>query len=283
VPARDRLDELERLLGRLERQTLPPEAFEVIVADDGSRGSLEGLRARHPRTRFAPGPPHNSYAARNRGARAARAPVLAFCDSDCEPAPDWLEAGLAAVEHAELAAGRVRRLSRRAPTVWTLLDVDKFLDQERWARAGRAVTANLLVRRETFEALGGFAEGFASGGDFDFVERCVRAGARLTFASDAVVDHPTLDGARPFLAKTWRVQARRTPLRPALRDLVPFVARIRRGRPLGLDTARLGEEGLQAGTRQRMAALVLLSWMLPCLEFAAQLSGWLRARRARPG
>jgi GT2 family glycosyltransferase len=283
VPARDRLEELERLLAGLEAQTLPADAFEVIVADDGSRGSLEGLRARHPRALVAPGPPRNSYSARNRGARSAAAPVLAFCDSDCEPAADWLEAGLAALEHADVVAGRVRRLLPEAPTVWTLLDVDKFLDQERWVRAGRAVTANLLVRRATFEAVGGFSDDFASGGDFDFVDRCVEAGARLSFASDAVVEHPTLDDGRAFLRKVWRVHSRRAPVRPALRDLVPFLARLRRGRPLGLDRARLADEGLNPTARQRIAALVLLSSVVPWLEFAAQLSSWVRARRTRPG
>ena len=283
VPARDRLEELERLLAGLEAQTLAADAFEVIVADDGSRESLEGLRARHPRARVAPGPPRNSYFARNRGARSAAAPVLAFCDSDCEPAADWLEAGLAALEQADVVAGRVRRVVPETPTVWTLLDVDKFLDQERWVRAERAVTANLLVRRETFEAAGGFADDFSSGGDFDFVARCVGAGARLSFASDAVVGHPTLDDARAFLTKVWRVHSRRAPVRPALRDLVPFLARIRRGRPLGLDRARLAEEGLRPRWHQRIAALVLLSSVVPWLEFAAQLSSWLRARRTRPG
>jgi glycosyltransferase involved in cell wall biosynthesis len=283
VPVRGRGPELERLLELLAHQSLGREAFELIIGDDGSPDGLGDTRARHPHAHVVAGPPRNSYVARNRGARAASAPVLAFCDSDCEPEPDWLAHGLERLEDADLVAGRVRFVAPRAPTVWTLLDIDKFLDQERAVAGGHAATANLLVRRELFERMGGFAEEFASGGDFEFVQRCVAAGARLAFAPDVVVSHPTLDSGRAFLAKVWRVHSRRAPERPLARNAVPVVTsvlgRLRRGRPVGLDPARLAAHGLEAGRRQRALALVVLHSAVPAVEFAAQVRSWLRGGR----
>src|SRR6185295_6604648 len=109
------------------------------------------------------------YAARNRAARAARAETLAFCDADCLPEPDWLEKGIAAVEGdatGRVAAGRIRFVVPPRPTVWTLIDMDTTKDHRREVEIGNAETANLFVRREFFERLGGFDDSIPEHGDF---------------------------------------------------------------------------------------------------------------------
>jgi glycosyltransferase involved in cell wall biosynthesis len=287
VPTRNRLDELDRLLGLLEEQTLPRDSYEVIVADDGSSDSLDGLAARWPRIRISSGPPRNSYAARNRAARLAHAPVLAFCDTDCEPVTTWLEAGLAALERADLAAGRVRFLPPPVPTLWALLDIDMFLDQERTVPKRQAATANLFVGAGLFGRVGGFREEFASGGDYEFVGRCIGAGGSLTFAPGAVVGHPTRDTGRSFFSKTWRIFYRSRPRRPGLRTAIPFHRSVRdrrrAGRPIGLDSARLEANGARATPVQRAAALVVVHAAVPWLRFVAELANWLRSRIASRG
>src|SRR4051812_16277643 len=91
VPARNPGSDLARLLEALQAQTIPVESCEMILADDGSTdGSIEAA-AEHDWVHVTPGTPQSSYAARNRAVRAASAPVLAFCDSDCVPEPTWLE------------------------------------------------------------------------------------------------------------------------------------------------------------------------------------------------
>ncbi len=276
----------------LSLQTVPAEQFEVVIGDDGSPdGSVAALERSAPPIRVLTGPPLNSYAARNRAARAARAPVLAFCDADCLPEPGWLEAGLRALASADLAAGLVRFVVPARRSVWTLLDVDTFLDQERAVRAGRAATANLFVRRTVFEAVGGFDESVPNTSDHDFVARAVASGAGLTFESGAVVHHPTRDDARSFLRKTWAVnrryaeRERRNGRRPnafKLREWVPIVqplrSRRRLGRSLALDRIRLAQSGIQPSAWDDVRALPLIYVGLPYLGCAAQVVGWCQTR-----
>jgi len=85
---------LPRVLGALASQTLPREAFELIVVDDGStdrtpdevaeRGGNLPLRYERQENR-------GLAAAKNRGIELARAPIVVFLDDDDVAAPDLLE------------------------------------------------------------------------------------------------------------------------------------------------------------------------------------------------
>jgi glycosyltransferase involved in cell wall biosynthesis len=294
VPVRNGAAELRELLDSLAAQTLPRRQFEVVVADDGSTDGVRELGSREDGwLRVLHGEQVNSYAARNRGAHAARAPVLAFCDSDCRPEPEWLEKGLAALEDGDLAGGLVKFIVREHPSIWSLLDMEAFLDQDRSIRRGHAVCANMLVRSEVFEKASGFDESLPSGGDFDFVSRCVAAGSRLLFAPEAVVWHPTRNAARPYLRKVWMVsrcyavRQRRLGRRPAglkLRHWVPVIsvvlARRKRGRSLLLDRRRLEANGARPGLWDEVQAAALIYLVLPYFRNAAHILGWRRTSRA---
>jgi glycosyltransferase involved in cell wall biosynthesis len=165
VPTCGRPELLARCLAALEMQSLPREDYDIIVVDDSK------LRS---------GP----AAARNRGWRQARAPLVAFTDDDTEPHAQWLEHGLNAMEGADAASGRIVMPIPAAPT-----------DYERDAQGlerSEFVTANCFVRREVLERLGGFDESFrmAWREDSDLHFRLLRCGARIALAPDAVVVHP---------------------------------------------------------------------------------------------
>ena len=295
VPVRDRAEHLRALIAALAAQTINGGRFEVIVGDDGSTDcAVEELSTEDGWLRVSSAPPRNSYAARNRAVSLARAPVLAFCDSDCRPEPTWLEAGLAALEKSDVVAGLIRFQLPERRTVWTLLDVDMFLDQERAVRAGRAATANLFVRRALFERMGGFDDALPNTGDYDFVSRCVSSGARLAFEPEAVVWHQTRDDARSLVRKVWAVNRRyaeresragRRPNALKVREWVPLVqplrSRRRFGRSLVLDRSRLTANDLRPSMREDLAALPLLYVVFPYLSAVAQLRGALDGRRAR--
>jgi glycosyltransferase involved in cell wall biosynthesis len=293
VPVRNGRRDIVALLDALRAQTVPTSAFEVVIGDDGSTdGSTHGLEDGWVRVAY--GPPQNSYAARNRAVAASRAPVLAFCDSDCLPEPEWLERGLAALADTDLAAGRIRFVVPERRSVWTLLDMDGTKDHERQVRQGTAETCNLFLRREVFDSVGGFDGSLPEHGDFDFVERCVAGDFRLSYAPEAVVWHPVRLRAKSFLRALWvynrwyAARATRDGLRPdaaKLRCLVPLVstlrARRRQGRPLGLDRAWLAANGVEPGRAESLRALPLLYVLVPYLRAAAQIRGWWDGRALR--
>jgi beta-1,4-mannosyltransferase len=295
VPTRDAGPSLRELLAALAVQTLPRARFEVVIGDDGSTdGSTAALATEDGWVRVASGPRRNSYVARNRAARLARAPVFAFCDSDCRPEPGWLEAGLAALADASVVGGSVRFLIPVRTTIWTLLTLDMFLDQAAALERGHGLGGNLFVSRALFERLGGFDESLPSGGDGDLVSRAVENGRRAVFAPDAVVWHPTHDSARPFLQRIWfqsrwqSVRLARAGIRPyglRLRWWVPVVSKARErrrtGRPLLLDRQRLADAGLVRRGRDDIKALPIIYLVIPYVAAVAQLWGWWRSRGSR--
>ncbi len=294
VPVRDDPAGVEALLAGLDAQTFPRDAFEFVVGDDGSEpGSLDAVQNVDGPIRIVRGPPLTSYAARNRAACVARGRILAFVDSDCVPDRRWLERGYAALDQADLVAGEVVFVCPDAPKVWSLLTIDMFLDQGRNVAKERAATANLLVRRALFDELGGFDDSLPSGGDYDFVRRAVGRGARLAFAPDAVVRHPTIDERDAFLRKIsttnrWQSARRaRDRERPSLADAVKFVpvlgvafARRSALRPVAtLSRPRLRLASVTPTRRQELRALLLLYFVVSWVAGAAQIRGWVGGRR----
>jgi glycosyltransferase involved in cell wall biosynthesis len=186
VPAYESAATLGRALAAIADQELD-EDFEVIVVDDGSadgtaaiaeQAGVRVLRQQHE----GPGP------ARSRGAAEARAERLAFTDADCFPSGGWLAAGLAALEGADLVQGAVEPDPEAS-----LRPLDRSVWVER--ETGLYESANLFVRRDLFERLGGFEDwlgpviGKPLAEDVWLGWRARRDGARTAFAPDAVVHH----------------------------------------------------------------------------------------------
>jgi GT2 family glycosyltransferase len=294
VPVRDQADELRTLLDALARQTIPPERYEIVIGDDGSRdNSIQRLASEDGRVRILSGPPQNQAAARNRAAAAAAAPVLAFTDADCKPDPTWLEAGLRALQRADVAGGAIRSSVPVRPSVWTLMYMER-LSQERNVKQGYAITPNLFVRRHVFSQVGGFDESLRHGEDADFVERCTATGARLVYAPDASVEHPARESGKLFMSRVWSYERwnatrrRRGGQPPTVRQVfgsLPLFGQIWRRRSLGLpatlDRRRLAAYGIKPRLRDDLKALVLLYLLLPFVRFAAGGYGWIVGGRRR--
>jgi glycosyltransferase involved in cell wall biosynthesis len=293
VPAYNAADALPVLLAALDRQTLRPEAFEVVVADDASTDGTAAVLDAHPRVRSVRlAENRGSYAARNAALAVARGAVIAFTDGDCEPAPDWLEAGLAALAAtgADLVGGRIHVPLSERPSTAELLEVGSSFDQRRTIQDhGYAVTANLFVRRAVVEALGGFDGTVVSGGDTQFCLRARAEGFRIAYADAAVVRHPPRSTRRELATKAWRYGVGRAQLPPA----GPGVAgptRVELWRHPGayiprrgpLDTDRLREQHdyrLSRAQRLRMRGVDWLFQRLPMLVGNAVAS----ARGSRRG
>lgn len=192
------------LVERLEGQTLAAERFEVVVVDNGSSddtwsvlgGLLERTRLRLTIVRVPVN--RGPAAARNVAVATSRAPLLAFTDDDCLPAPGWLEAILRASRDADVVQGRTEPdASHASPGAW-----DRTIRIV--AETPLFETCNIAYRRRAYEAVGGFDEhhviaarpgGRAFGEDVLLGAAVTDAGGRRAFAADALVHHRYLPGS----------------------------------------------------------------------------------------
>lgn len=215
VPTRDRLDLLVPCLdGLLERTDYP--RLEIVVADNGSvePETLARLQAygRDPRVRIAPMPgPFNFSRINNDSVALSSGRVLVFMNNDVEVLqPHWLTAlvteavrpGIGAVgakllypngfvQHAGVVlglfggpAGHAFHLFREGhPGYLHMLEATR--------RVSAVTAACLAIRRETFEAAGGFdAETFAVAlNDVDLCLRLDAAGHRNLYVPRACLLH----------------------------------------------------------------------------------------------
>lgn len=186
IPVRDMDDTLGGQLGALAKQTFRG-AWEAVVVDNGSRDSsvavAERWRDRLPLRIVTAAGPADSYYARNVGARSALGDLLLFCDADDEVRPEWLWAMVSALEQAPLVAGICDHARLNRPEIAAIYDADGTP-----SGLAAAPTCNLGVRREVFEQLGGFREGYRHGEDSVFCWRAQLAGHALVRAQGAVID-----------------------------------------------------------------------------------------------
>lgn len=164
-------------LEALAKQSYPVERFEVIVVDNASTEDISDVIQKHPTVRFASEKQKGSYAARNLGLKIAKGDVLAFTDSDCIPAVDWLEKGvecLASDPQIGLVAGAIQIFFENPtrPTPAELYEaLVAFPQQDNVELRRFGATANVLTRRNVFEKVGPFRNDVQSGGDFEWGQR----------------------------------------------------------------------------------------------------------------
>jgi glycosyltransferase involved in cell wall biosynthesis len=212
---------LQTCLDYLTRQTLPAERFEIIVANNNPDPDVPPWLRLPSNARILHAPQPGSYAARNKAVAEARAPALAFTDSDCQPMPRWLEAGLE--ELARLGPmGRVAGALTMVPQGerWTIAEhYDRIfsLQQEEYARAGWGATANLFVTRAAFDLAGPFRADIFSGDDQDWNLRAKAKGSPLAYSAEADVRHPARGSYAELVRKRRRLMGGNHQRRPRSR------------------------------------------------------------------
>ena len=196
IPTARRETRLAFALDALAAQTVPRERFEVVVVRaEGTPETTQpppGLAVRFLSAAADSGPAEK----RNAGWRAASAPLVAFTDDDCRPAPGWLEQLLAAAgQQGEdfILQGRTEPDPDEARRLHGLAISQRIPGPSDWYE-----TCNIAYPRALLERLGGFDAEFAGrdrgdypvgGEDTDLGLRAAAAGAELRFVPDAVVHH----------------------------------------------------------------------------------------------
>ena len=213
VPTRDRAGLLRRCLDGLIDGTHYP-SIEILVIDNGSQEAetLDYLRrlrdAGRARVIDAPGP-FNFSRLNNLAVGSARGALLCFLNNDVEPlSPDWLAEMVSHAIRPEIGVVGAKLLypDRRIQHGGIVLcgeHVARHLHVGRDADAhgywGHAVSvqslaavtgACMVVRREVFDATGGFDEAFVV--DFGDIDLCLRLGAagyRTLWTPHAILLH----------------------------------------------------------------------------------------------
>lgn len=209
IPVYGDWDRLTLCLGALARQTLSANDFNVVVANNDPAAPPPDDLPLEPNTQVISAPEPGSYAARNAGLAYAETEIVAFTDADCIPEPDWLENALAVLDadqSIDLIAGKISLFWQGAkPTAVERCDSLFFLQQDDYADAGFGATANVITRRNVFDAIGIFDATLMSGGDKEWTKRATRAGHKLVFGPNVVVKHPARGSLVEMLRKSKRI------------------------------------------------------------------------------
>lgn len=179
-------------------------SYEVIVVDDGSsdrtadraQEAVDDIHGGTGRvlwqTNAGPG------AARNTGAKVARGRYLAFLDSDDFWYPQTLSACIEALDGPEQPAlvflqtiditegGQVRVQDCGGPTVRRF---EGFLEAVTGEPATRYGSCNVVIRRDVYEALGGFTTEVRCSEDTDLFLRAAGSGPCFVLSGAPLVAH----------------------------------------------------------------------------------------------
>lgn len=254
---------LDRCLTALTALAYDRDDYEIIVADNLSPQGEEAINAAVAgRARLIIATERGAGPARNAGVAAARGDYLAFTDSDCVPAPQWLANGLKALETNDFVGGRMivsREADGAKSGAEAFEQVFAFDNEDYVLNKGFTVTANLFCPRALFDRVGGFRVGVSE--DLEWCLRARDAGYRIGYAPDAVVAHPARRDWPALLTKWRRIN----------REMYHLTAAAPRGRLVWLartwalpasiaaHAPRIAMSRELAGSRERLSALGTLA------------------------
>lgn len=188
IPTCHRNDLLAKCLERLcaGMQALEAGDYEVIVTDDGAKSDArQMIEERFPWAKWVKGPGRGPASNRNRGASHARGEWLLFLDDDCVP-----DTGLLAAFAAEAAGNNTRVIEGRIYPDRPRQNLAEIAPLNE--SGGYLWSCNFAIKKELFDAMGGFDERFpyASMEDVDFRLRLERTGEKIKFVHAMSASHP---------------------------------------------------------------------------------------------
>ena len=272
IPAHQAAPTLERCLGAVAAAGFAP--AEIIVVDDGSRDATSEIAGRFGVRILRHDTPQRPARARNAGVRAAGTPLVLFVDADVAVHADVRERVLARFAgEPDLAA--LFGAYDAAPPAPALVSryrnlLHHFVHHRAEPQAETFWTGLGAVRRERFEAVGGFDPDWEDIEDVEFGLRLRDAGGRIRL-------DPAIQGTH---LKAWTL---RSMLRTDMRGrAMPWTRLLRSGR------ARAGSLNTGAGHQVAAGSVALFATSLavapfwpPALAGALAAAGLFAAANAR--
>jgi glycosyltransferase involved in cell wall biosynthesis len=218
---------LEGAIDSLLAQNCPD--FEIVVIDNASTDNTRQVvesRLGDPRLKYVYEPVLGLSTARNRGAIATTAPILAYLDDDAVASPQWLQVLLRAYEENEklaVAGGKVTLIWPVGQTqpdwmsdnlagglgAFDLGDNVVYINQPNLTPRG----VNYSLRREFLEQVGGFdpnlgriGKKLLSNEELYMTELALDRGWQVAYFPDALVAHnvaPERTKLQWFIRRSW--------------------------------------------------------------------------------
>ena len=205
---------LPQALRSLFTQKIENLDYEIVVVDNNSSddtpATVESLKTESPvPLRYIHEPRQGNAYARNTGVEQAAAPIVAYIDDDCIADENWVARIKSAFDRdpeLDFVGGRVLPVWDTEPPAWlntshwaplALLDYGTEEIRIDGSRPRGLLTANIAVRKEVFEQLGGFLPSLqrvkgsiGSMEDHEFLQRICRGGKRGLYLPDLVMWGP---------------------------------------------------------------------------------------------
>jgi glycosyltransferase involved in cell wall biosynthesis len=226
-------DFLIEALDSVEKQSYP--SLEVVVVDDGSREDratfIAQAVARYPRARLVRQENQGPSAARNRGATESSGRYLAFLDHDDAWEPQFLErlafklasddslgAAFCRIQHVTASGEPTGRTSKAKLSGFSIRD---FLISD-----PLCCGSCFIIRRDTFEDVGGFSTDFHRAEQPEYFIRFLEAGWRLEGLDQALVRYRNTPGSlsagQTFLRDRKRLLQQTFRRHPDLASSIPL-------------------------------------------------------------
>jgi glycosyltransferase involved in cell wall biosynthesis len=194
VPVYNAAETLRDCLRSLSTQSVPRNAFEVIVVDDGSSDASAAIASAFD-VRVVRQANAGAAAARNTGMRIASSEWVAFIDADCIASRSWVKTLMRAIAAAppdvNCIAGKTFGLHSDTPAA-RFVDLIGSLDAGRHLAHPRypfAPSGNVTYLRSALLAVGGYDPRYRTYEACDLHQRLASLGGRSLFEPAAVAFH----------------------------------------------------------------------------------------------
>ena len=199
----NRCDLLKGAVDSLISQGAPRRSFEVIVVDNASTdGTRELVNSYGKRVRYVFEKKQGLSHARNAGYKAARGSYVAYLDDDAKAEKGWITRALGIIREQgpDFFGGPIYPFYLSPKPKWFRDEYERRLHAPRTGplpKKKHVSGSNIFVRRELFEALGGFRTSFGMRGatvdygeEADFLLRARRKGyGNAYYDMKLVVEH----------------------------------------------------------------------------------------------
>jgi len=203
IPSYNSESTISKCLDALKNQEYKGD-YEIILVDSSLDRTPEIVYSKYPDIQFIhldkktdPG------TARNMGLERSKGDLIAFIDSDCVAAPDWLNRIVAAHNSEyKVVGGSVRNGNRENDMVaWAgyLAEFREFLPGKPKTEVNHIPTCNISYKKEIFEKYGVFEGIYYPQEDLVFNYKLRKNGVRILSDSSITVNHNHRSSIKSFI------------------------------------------------------------------------------------